>query len=112
MQEVYWGVYKLGKEGLMELQGEEQVVPPENIPVPDGDDWTGAGSGWETYHEVMSNRLNGKVKNWEGNVFLHAQDILPLAKKKFQQGEVVAAELAIPVYLRDQVAWKKHFSSL
>lgn len=107
MQEVYWGIYKLEADDLMELQGEEQVVPPENIPVPDGENWTGAGSGWETYHEVLSERLKGKLETWEGNFFPHAQDILPLARAKFQQGLVVAAELAIPVYLRDQVAWKK-----
>lgn len=110
MQEVYWGAYELGPEGLMELQGEEQVILPQSVPVSDigGEkDWMGAGSGWETYHDVMSERLQGQLKDWKGDVFPHAQDILPLALTGFRNGQAVAAEMAIPVYLRDKVAWKK-----
>ncbi len=112
MQEVYWGTYKLGSEDLMELQGEEQVILPQSVPVPasgSGEEkvWTGGGSGWETYHDVMSERLQEQLKGWKGDVFPHAQDILPLAVVGFRSGLAVAAEMAIPVYLRDQVAWKK-----
>lgn len=112
MQEVYWGAYKLGSECLMELQGKEQVILPQSVPIPasgPGEEkaWSGAGSGWETYHDVMSERLQGQLSDWKGNVFPHAQDILPLAVAGSQDGQAVAAEMAIPVYLRDKVAWKK-----
>jgi tRNA threonylcarbamoyladenosine biosynthesis protein TsaB len=36
-----------------------------------------------------------------------AQDMLLLAEKDFALGKAVSAAQALPVYLRDEVAWKK-----
>ena len=46
MQQVYWGAYVRNAQGLMWLQGGEIVIAPKDVPPPDGDGWTGAGSGW------------------------------------------------------------------
>lgn len=36
-----------------------------------------------------------------------AEDMLPLALQAWQRGDTVAVEHAEPVYLRNEVAWKK-----
>lgn len=37
----------------------------------------------------------------------HAEDMLPLALHAWQSGETVAVEQAQPIYLRNEVTWKK-----
>ena len=39
-------------------------------------------------------------------VFPHARDIARLAAREFEAGRAVAAEQALPVYIRDKVALK------
>jgi tRNA threonylcarbamoyladenosine biosynthesis protein TsaB len=39
-------------------------------------------------------------------VFPHARDIARIAAREFEAGRAVAAEHAVPVYLRDRVALK------
>lgn len=37
----------------------------------------------------------------------HAEDLLTLARFAFERGEAIAADQAVPVYLRDKVAQTK-----
>jgi len=39
-----------------------------------------------------------------GEAMVHARDVATLAAALFREGAAVAAEQALPVYLRDQVA--------
>lgn len=106
MSEVYWGAY-LNQAGLPVLQGKEMVVPPDQIPLPDSQGWTGVGSGWGTYHDLLQQRLGDRLSTSHGDVFPSAASIAELAVAKLAQGETgVDAARAIPVYLRDQVAKK------
>ena len=107
ISEVYWGAYRLDENNLMQLQGEECVVAPDNVPVPQGGDWVGAGTGWESYQEQLQTRLGTCVKQFDGQCFPHARDIISLALPQLESGHTVPAEQAIPVYLRDKVAVKK-----
>ncbi|HCN7068543.1 TPA: tRNA (adenosine(37)-N6)-threonylcarbamoyltransferase complex dimerization subunit type 1 TsaB, partial [Escherichia coli] len=44
----------------------------------------------------------------DGDVLLPAaEDMLPIACQMFAEGKTVAVEHAEPVYLRNNVAWKK-----
>lgn len=107
MQEVYWGAYEKGADGLMTLVGEERVALPQNVPFPEGDGWAGAGSGWDVYATGLEQQAGERVRQWYAECHPHAQDIAVLAVAGFEQGKAVAAELALPVYLRDEVTWKK-----
>lgn len=105
MSEVYWGAF-INKAGLPELQGREQVVPPDQVPLPDSQGWSGAGSGW-VYHDLLKQRLGDCVSASDANVFPSAASIATLAVARLAQGEQgVDAAQAIPVYLRDDVAKK------
>jgi tRNA threonylcarbamoyladenosine biosynthesis protein TsaB len=105
MHEVYWGAYTK-HDGLPVLQAEEMVVPPDRVPIPEGSDWHGAGSGWGSYADALKQRLGACISDTQPACFPSAASIATLAVPMFAQDGGVDAAQAIPVYLRDKVAKK------
>ena len=101
---VYWGEYRI-EDDHAGLQGMERVIAPAQVPLPRGQ-WTGAGSGWKTYGDVLQNRLGEGVDRSFEDYFPQSRSIAELAVRDYQQGLAVDAAQAIPVYLRDDVAKK------
>lgn len=103
MDEVYWGCYQ-AVAGEMRLVGDEAVLPPERaqLPADASGEWFGAGTGW-SYAERIGVTPSGQ----DATLLPHAQDLLTLATFAWQRGEAIAADLAQPVYLRDNVATPK-----
>lgn len=107
MDEVYWGAYQRNAAGLMELVGDECVSVPGDVPLPTGENWQGAGAGWSAYETLLSAHCEQQLDSWDGLCFPHARDVVLLGAAQFAAGTAVAAEQALPVYLRDKVTWKK-----
>lgn len=112
MQEVYWACYQADQQGMMQLTGDEQVLSPEQVHCEDlaveqGELWVGAGSGWQAYPQQMQQALANQVTVMYPEMISRAQEIAKLAKCDFAKGLAVDAENALPVYLRNKVAWKK-----
>ncbi|MCD9461771.1 tRNA (adenosine(37)-N6)-threonylcarbamoyltransferase complex dimerization subunit type 1 TsaB [Photobacterium phosphoreum] len=108
MGELYWAQYQRKTDGDWLLLGNEQVIAPDvllaNVQA-DQNTWLTAGTGWEAYPELLS-QLPFKAQL--GSVlYPDSQDMVHLAKYAFARGEIVTAEAASPVYLRDTVTWKK-----
>ncbi|MCB1761096.1 MAG: tRNA (adenosine(37)-N6)-threonylcarbamoyltransferase complex dimerization subunit type 1 TsaB [Gammaproteobacteria bacterium] len=107
MGELYWGCYRVGSDGLVQAVGEELVIAPEQIELPDEDGgWFGLGSGWASYGEQLMLRLAPEVAGFDGELLCSAQDVALLGAAGFAAGAAVPAEQALPVYLRDRVAKK------
>jgi len=107
MKEVYWACYRGAEQGMVALMGDECVCDPAQVPLPGvGDRWVGAGSGWAAYGEVLSARCGFPTADVYAQQQPHAADVARLAVRGLEQGEAVAAEQALPVYLRDNVADK------
>ncbi len=104
MNEIYVACYEI-VDGLPQLIGREQVVAPDALQLPEGD-WTVAGTGWR-YLTDMSEVVQQRVTVLEEEIYPSAQDMLSLGLRDWNAGNSVAAEDAQPVYLRDEVAWKK-----
>ncbi len=104
MDEVYWGCYR-AEQGEMRLAGVEAVLPPEHasLPVDASGDWFAAGTGWGTF----AARIPVAVTGQDAAMLPHAEDLLNLARFAWARGEALDADLAQPVYLRDQVATPK-----
>jgi len=68
--------------------------------------WAGAGSGWDAYAPLLEHRLGNRLGLWAPGRWPRARCVAELAVGAFQAGQVVAAESAIPVYIRDNVAEK------
>lgn len=110
MDEIYWGAYQLDQAGLMSLIDEEQVIEPADVACPDVSfsmDWAGAGSGWQVYQAILEKSLDCKVKTRYPSLITRAEEIVKLAAADFKRQLYVSADQALPVYLRNQVAWKK-----
>ncbi len=103
MEEVYWGAYRADTDGIMRPSGKEQVLRPQDVLLPEGDGWIGAGTGWQTYGAQLSERLGKQVERWRGERYPSAADVAVLAAAGFDEGQAVSAEEALPVYLRDKV---------
>ncbi|HEX7030982.1 MAG TPA: tRNA (adenosine(37)-N6)-threonylcarbamoyltransferase complex dimerization subunit type 1 TsaB [Gammaproteobacteria bacterium] len=101
MNEIYAGRFRAGANGLVQAAGDEQLLPPEMLEIP-GRDWIGAGPGWNAYAS-----LSGKPASVLPDVFPDAAAVARLGAIVFAaEGGVNAAD-AVPVYLRDTVAWQK-----
>ena len=108
MGELYWAQYQRKTDGDWLLLGNEQVIAPDvllaNVQA-DTNTWLTAGTGWEAYPELLTqlpfNAQLGSV------LYPNSQDMVYLAKYAFARGEIVTAEAASPIYLRDTVTWKK-----
>ncbi len=106
MGELYWAAYEINQVGLAELCIEEQVASAEEVALPLGEGWHGVGSGWASYGEVLSRRMGDRLAGVDGGLLCRAHDVALLGAAGFAAGQAVAAEQALPVYLRDRVARK------
>jgi tRNA threonylcarbamoyladenosine biosynthesis protein TsaB len=107
VKEVYWAAYRVYGLGEAELVGEEQVSPPEELAVPQSPGWHGVGTGWGTYREVLQRRLGGVLERVDSSLLCSARDVAQLGATGFQAGRAVDAAHALPVYLRNKVAWRR-----
>ncbi|MDX7999476.1 tRNA (adenosine(37)-N6)-threonylcarbamoyltransferase complex dimerization subunit type 1 TsaB [Xenorhabdus sp. Reich] len=107
MGEVYWGQYT--RNSLGEWQGDETeaVLKPEQVQAMMSSlsgEWAIAGTGWEAYPQLLDSPLTLLASDI---TLPYAEDMLPLAVKMWKDGEATAVEEAEPVYLRNEVTWKK-----
>ena len=103
MQEIYWGLFKKNKDGVMEAASEEMVCSASDVSVVSDEIWFGAGSGWDTYSDELSSKFDINLNGFNGKLFPYAVDVLALAKPVFEAGKMISIEQAAPVYLRNKV---------
>ena len=107
MGEVYWAAYRIDEDEMTVCHIDEAVTPPEAVVIPDEGIWQGVGNGWSEYGEVLKQQAGAVLGSVVSDAVCRANEIALLAVPQYQAGDVVSAEAALPVYLRDQVAWKK-----
>lgn len=102
MNEVYAALYRRQGEAWHCLSG-PLVCPPGAVPLPQGDDYVGVGSGFAAYPEIAQSRHLRRV---DAALIPHARAMARLAAPRLQRGEGLPAENAEPLYIRDKVALK------
>lgn len=103
MNEVYVGGYALA-EGLMQPVAEDCLCAPSALPAALQGEWFAAGNGVAVHADVLQGQC--RFSGSDAALFPAAEDVLPLALAQHAERGGQAAELALPVYLRDEV-WKK-----
>jgi tRNA threonylcarbamoyladenosine biosynthesis protein TsaB len=123
MDEVYWCSYHMaddvqqagedqaGKGQAGKGQGEEQVISPDKVILPErlqqsGIPYVAAGTGWGSYQERLLSALNGKPITILPDCLPSAEVVAKLAVVELAAGNTVTAAEAIPIYLRNNVAKK------
>jgi tRNA threonylcarbamoyladenosine biosynthesis protein TsaB len=109
MGEVYAGAFRRGADGIVVAVGAESVGPASRLILPSpaairGQRWNVVGSGWDAYRDALSAQLSAPPSFADGTRFPQARAIARLAAPQLAAGRGVAAEFALPVYLRDKVA--------
>lgn len=88
-------------------QSDEAVLAPERLCLPQGEtDWVGVGSGfglWERFTAEVQASMTQHLSDLEPR----AEEMAWLALQDLAAGLGQAAHEAQPVYLRNEVAWKK-----
>lgn len=103
MGEIYAGTFRIGATLLPEAQDAEALLLPESLSAPAGDGWYGAGSAFAAWPDLAA-RLG--LNETDATIAPLARDLLDLAAAALARGEAVAAADALPVYLRERVAWQ------
>lgn len=104
MQEVYWGMYQLNAQNIMQLQGEECVCTAHQVPLPAATQaWYGVGNGWAAYKTALTTRLSGYIDGYDAETELRASALIPIALNMFAQQCVYSAETVTPVYIRNKI---------
>jgi tRNA threonylcarbamoyladenosine biosynthesis protein TsaB len=111
MGEVYWGAYRADADGILRAVDDERVCAPATVSVgaldgPGRPAWHAAGSGWDTYARQLQQAVGFAPVTHEAQR-LHAADVATVAAALRAEGGGVDAAAALPVYLRDEVAWAK-----
>lgn len=108
MGEVYWAEYVRDEQGVWLGEASEAVLKPEAVAerlTQLTGEWAMVGTGWKAWPEMAQSAAATLV---DGEVLLPAaEDMLPIAVHLLAEGKTVAVEHAEPVYLRNEVAWKK-----
>jgi tRNA threonylcarbamoyladenosine biosynthesis protein TsaB len=100
---IYWGLYQLDEQGIMQsIQPEERLTPEQAI-LPPAIDWLGVGDAWLAYNQALTQRLGMNMKYADRQA--HAKDILTLACANFAQNK--PASQALPTYLYSADHWRK-----
>lgn len=105
MGEIYAGVFRFDARDLAQPLDEERVTRAESLALPQAASWNVIGSGWDAYRDAVSARLPSLPRWAEGARFPQARDVVRLALPQFEAGNVLSPERALPVYLRDKVAY-------
>jgi tRNA threonylcarbamoyladenosine biosynthesis protein TsaB len=105
MGEVYAAAFRRDPDGLVEATTAETVGSAEALKLASGQRWNVIGTGWDTYMDMILARL-GSAPVWaHGKRYPQATWIAQLATREFAADHYLAPELALPVYLRDKVAF-------
>ena len=105
MGEVYHAAYRRQGAGWDTVHAPTVCSPANAPPLPSGE-WTGCGSGFGAHGSALAQRYDGRLSAIMPEIIPHAREIARLAAREFEAGRTLAAEAAIPVYLRDKVARK------
>lgn len=106
MGEIYFAAYTRTNQGWLTTHA-PRLADPASVPDVQGEGWVACGSGFDVYAAMLAERYTGHLLYVVPDLHPRAREIAYLAAEKFLRGEGVAAEHALPVYLRDKVALKE-----
>lgn len=106
MDEVYWAFYQPGENGMPQALTGEFVMRPEDIPAQltavNDNSVMAIGAGW--HYQSMPQKWAASV---DLTVCPRAEDIVLLAAKRYDAGQMESIHEVQPTYLRDSISWKK-----
>lgn len=103
MGEIYHAAYEKQGDGWHAVH-EPSLCRPDAAPELPAGAWTGCGSGFAAFRAPLARRYAGSLAQVLDILAPHAREIATLAAAEFRRGGAVAAEHAVPLYVRNKVA--------
>ena len=103
MNQIYWAQYQIASldAKTVTLIGEELICAPNEVTLPEGEDWYGVGDGWALLTDALIKKSSSRPIEINLKILPHATALLSIAQLKMQSGEgIVAPAEALPSYLR------------
>lgn len=106
MGQIYHAAYEEGADGWQPI-AEPSLCYPQDAPLVPNGNWSGCGSGFDMYDQVLRARYDDSVKHTIGGMRPHARPLAQLAAPRFAAGEGTDPADAAPLYIRNKVALKE-----
>ncbi|HJT50928.1 MAG TPA: tRNA (adenosine(37)-N6)-threonylcarbamoyltransferase complex dimerization subunit type 1 TsaB [Nitrosospira sp.] len=106
MHEIYHAAYQKTMDEW-QVVSEPTLCLPQNAPLVPEQGWTGCGSGFDMYPEVLRTRYEGYVNHIISGLRPNAGVMAQLAAPRFARGLGVDPADAAPLYIRNKVALKE-----
>lgn len=81
------------------------LCKPDAVPPLPGGDWFGAGSGFAVHGDKLRLSYACELGGVDAEAYPHARHIASLAHDEWRAGRGVSASSALPLYIRDKVAF-------
>jgi len=104
MHEIYCGIIEFSESSYVYIQ-EEKLQSPKNWNNEFESEFVGVGNGFSEFPELIE-QLNINIKQSNFELVPTALAAAELAREEYASGKAVVAAEALPVYLRNEVAWK------
>jgi tRNA threonylcarbamoyladenosine biosynthesis protein TsaB len=88
------------------LVGAERIGAPADVAAPQGGAWCAVGSGFAAHAEALAAVARAAARVLP-DLVPAAAALLPQAKRDLAAGRHTAPEAALPVYLRENTAWRR-----
>ena len=109
MNEIYLAAYEIAGTESDEVRITEVMAPivgaGETASLPTGAGWRGAGDGFGAWGAVLAARLGKRLVAVDAAAYPTAAAVARLAAPLLASGQGVAAAAAMPLYIRDKVAF-------
>ena len=105
MGEVYSAIAER-RGGMVEIVGEERLSAPGDVAPPKAAPWCAVGNGFAAHADALAPLMRAAAMVLP-ELVPSAAALLPRAKRDLEAGLATAPAAALPVYLREQTAWRR-----
>ena len=106
INEIYWSVFRFEK-GLARLEVGPEVCNPSELVVDPAVRLLQAIGGGLKYEDALPAAIRDRLGSAISDILPDAVDLVPLAIENLNRGEVQSAKEVSPIYVRDEISWKK-----
>jgi tRNA threonylcarbamoyladenosine biosynthesis protein TsaB len=106
MREIYHAAYEKTADGWQAVSEPALCSPHDAPPVPEFG-WTGCGSGFDMYLDMLRVRYDGHVSHVVNGLRPGARAMVELGARRFAGGLGIDPADAAPLYIRNKVALKE-----
>jgi len=105
MGEVYWAEFAHAG-GALRAVADERLGLPADVAAPAQWPWTGVGDGFASYRDALAAQI-AAAQRILPDLKPAAEDLFPQGALDLAAGRSVTPAEALPVYLREQTAWRR-----